>query len=93
MPLRVSRLVPLGLPREQPEGSDALGPGVASEVELVGLEVVAVEEDDSFGSGVVDADHSCRLDRRQSTSLMERRSRTTRHTRWNFCCCEILLYL
>lgn len=49
--------------REQSEGSHALGPRIASEVELVGLEVVAVEEDDGFGSGVVDADHSCRLDR------------------------------
>jgi hypothetical protein len=55
--------------------------------------VVAVEEDDGFGSGVVDVNHSCRLGRTNSTSLMERRSRTTRLTRWNFCCCVILLYL
>ena len=40
---------------------DAFGPEVAGEVELVGLEVVAVEEDDCFGCGVVDADYSCGL--------------------------------
>jgi hypothetical protein len=72
---------------------DAFGPEVAGEVELVGLEVVSVEEDDGFGSGVVDADNSCGLRQERGTSLMERRSRTTRLIRWNFCCCEILLYL
>lgn len=72
---------------------DAFGPEVAGEVELVGLEVVSVEEDDGFGSGVVDANNFGGLRQARGTSLMERRSRTTRLIRWNFCCWEILLYL
>ena len=52
---------------------DALGPEVGGEVELVGLEVVAVEEYDCFGCGIVDADYSCGLRQGTSTSLMERR--------------------
>ena len=65
---------------------DVFGPKVAGKVVLVGLEVVAVEEDDCFGCGVVDADYSCGLRQGIHTSLMERRSRTTILIRWNFCC-------
>lgn len=55
-------------------GSGAVGVGVggeasgALEVELVGLVVVLVEEEDGFGGEVVDANDLCSLNKRAKTS-------------------------
>jgi hypothetical protein len=55
--------------------------------------VVAVEEDDGFGGGVVDMDQFCGLRNGGVTCLMSILSLRTRVSRWNFCCCVTLLYL
>jgi len=69
------------------------GVGGVSEGEEVGEVVVAVEEHDGFGSGVVDADDSGRLGLNRFTYFINNFWCRTSVSRWNFFCRVALPYL
>lgn len=71
----------------------AIGPMRRAEVKLIGLEVIAMKEDDGLGCGVVDFNNSCCLYRTLNTYFIDFFSFITSVNKWNFFCCVILLYL
>lgn len=66
---------------------------VILEWKLVWFVEISVEEHDSFGGGVVDADYLCCLRLNRFTYLINNFWCRTRVSRWNFFCCVTLLYL
>lgn len=66
---------------------------LGAEVKLIGLTLIAMEEDDRLGSWVINGDYLGSLNERLLTSLMSSLSLSTSVSRWNFFCWVILLYL
>lgn len=66
---------------------------LSAEVKLIGLTLIAMEEDDGLGSWIIYRHYLGSLSQRYVTSLMSSFSFSTSVSRWNFFCCVILLYL
>lgn len=62
-------------------------------IELIWFSMIAIEEDNGFGCGIVDAHSFSCLNKNMFTSLISNFSLSTSVRRRNFCCWVTLLYL